>query len=102
MKAYGIFAGGGVKGAALAGALEASKRKNIEFLGYGGASAGAIIAYLAALGYDGNEIYLKMIRQPFKKMLFEDEGERFFLLKSRLATYQSSQSSSRKYLNVLS
>ena len=85
MKAYGIFAGGGVKGAALAGALEASKRKNIEFLGYGGASAGAIIAYLAALGYDGNEIYLKMIRQPFKKMLFEDEGERFFLLKKSIS-----------------
>lgn len=81
MKAYGIFAGGGVKGVALAGALAAANRKQIKFLGYGGASAGAIIAYLAAIGLKGDEIYLKMIRQPFKEMIFEDQGKRFFSLK---------------------
>lgn len=84
MRAYGIFAGGGVKGAALAGALEAAQREKINFLGYGGASAGAIIAYLATIGYGGNEIYIKMIRSPFKDMLFEDKGEKLFQLKSVL------------------
>ncbi|MDP2488055.1 patatin-like phospholipase family protein [Vibrio splendidus] len=89
MKAYGIFAGGGVKGAALAGALEAAQREKIDFLGYGGASAGAIIAYLAAIGYDGREIYLKMIRSPFKDMLFEDKGEKLFLLKKSANSFSS-------------
>lgn len=85
MKAYGIFAGGGVKGAALAGALEAAQKEKIDFLGYGGASAGAIIAYLAAIGYGGREIYIKMIRSPFKDMLFEDNGEKLFLLKNSIS-----------------
>ncbi|EJS4057352.1 hypothetical protein BBM86_11745 [Vibrio parahaemolyticus] len=89
MKAYGIFAGGGVKGAALAGALEAAQREKINFLGYGGASAGAIIAYLSAIGYSGREIYIKMIRSPFKDMLFEDKGEKLFLLKKSVSSLSS-------------
>lgn len=89
MKAYGIFAGGGVKGAALAGALQAAQRENINFLGFGGASAGAIIAYLATIGYSGEEIYLKMIRSPFKDMLFEDKGEKLFLLKQSINDFSS-------------
>lgn len=87
MKAYGIFAGGGVKGAALAGALEAAQREKINFLGFGGASAGAIIAYLATIGYTGEEIYIKMIRSPFKDMLFEDKGEKLFLLKESISGF---------------
>lgn len=52
MKAYAILDGGGVKGAALAGALAAAEHNGIEFAGFGGTSAGAIVALLACVGYD--------------------------------------------------
>ena len=55
MKAYAILDGGGVKGAALAGCLKAAEEQKIQFLGYGGTSAGSIIAFLAAVGYTGEE-----------------------------------------------
>jgi NTE family protein len=56
MKAYGIFDGGGVKGAALAGCLAAAKDHDVDFIGYGGTSASSIVACLAAVGYKGAEI----------------------------------------------
>ena len=56
MKAYAIFDGGGVKGAALAGCLQAAEDRGIEFVGYGGTSAGAIIALLACAGFKGREL----------------------------------------------
>ena len=56
MKAYAVFDGGGVKGAALAGALTAAEQEKIEFQGYGGTSAGSIVALLASIGYTGKEI----------------------------------------------
>src|SRR5689334_12234274 len=56
MKAYAILAGGGVKGIALAGCLAAAEDKGIEFAGYGGTSAGSIVALLGAVGYTGSEI----------------------------------------------
>lgn len=43
INAYAVFDGGGVKGIAFAGALKAVRNSNIEFVGYAGASAGAII-----------------------------------------------------------
>ena len=48
MKRYAILAGGGVKGVALAGCLAASQEKGIRFEGYGGTSAGSIVALLAS------------------------------------------------------
>lgn len=56
VRAYAIFDGGGVKGAALAGALKAAENSDIEFVGFGGTSAGSIIALLASVGYTGEEI----------------------------------------------
>ena len=56
MKAYAVFDGGGVKGAALAGALKAAQTNGIEFVGYGGSSAGSIVALLATVGYTGDEL----------------------------------------------
>lgn len=56
MQAYAIFDGGGVKGAALAGCLKAAQDSRIEFVGYGGTSAGSIVALLAAVGYTGDEL----------------------------------------------
>lgn len=56
MKAYGIFAGGGVKGAAFAGCLKAAEDHQITFLGYGGTSAGSIVSLLACVGYTPDEL----------------------------------------------
>src|SRR5437879_540072 len=56
MQAYAILDGGGVKGAALAGCLEAARDFGVEFVGYGGTSAGSIVALLAAVGYAGDEL----------------------------------------------
>jgi len=81
MKAYGVFAGGGVKGVALAGALSAANKNEINFVGYGGASAGAIIAYLSAIGYSGEKIYHKMLEYILQQMLFDDEGAELIELK---------------------
>jgi NTE family protein len=56
MQAYAIFDGGGVKGVALAGALKAAQDSRIEFVGFGGTSAGSIVALLATVGYTGEEL----------------------------------------------
>ncbi|MDQ2921589.1 MAG: patatin-like phospholipase family protein [Acidobacteriota bacterium] len=56
MRAYAILDGGGVKGAALAGCLAAAEEKGIEFAGYGGTSAGSIVALLACLGLSGAQL----------------------------------------------
>ena len=50
MQAYAVFDGGGVKGAALAGCLKAAQESKIEFVGFGGSSAGSIVALLATAG----------------------------------------------------
>ena len=74
MKAYAILAGGGVKGVALAGCLAAAEDKGIEFDGYGGTSAGSIVALLGAVGYTGLQIRDLMHEQSFATFL--DDGGR--------------------------
>lgn len=56
MKAYAVMDGGGAKGAALAGCLLAAEEAGIRFVGYGGTSAGSIVALLACVGYSGAEL----------------------------------------------
>src|SRR5581483_3887998 len=56
MEAYAVLAGGGIKGAALAGCLSAAQSLNIKFIGYAGSSAGAMVGLLATAGYSGDEI----------------------------------------------
>jgi NTE family protein len=56
MQAYAVMDGGGVKGAALAGCLRAADDARIEFIGFGGTSAGSIVALLACVGYSGHEL----------------------------------------------
>ncbi|MEA3034157.1 MAG: hypothetical protein QOH86_2173 [Sphingomonadales bacterium] len=63
MDAYGIFDGGGVKGAALAGCLKGAQEAGVNFVGYGGTSAGSIVALLASVGYSANELEDIMCRQ---------------------------------------
>lgn len=74
MKRYAILAGGGVKGVALAGCLAASQEKGIKFEGYGGTSAGSIVALLASVGYTGSEIRDLMAAKSFTTFL-DDEGK---------------------------
>jgi NTE family protein len=51
--ADGVFEGGGVKGIAFVGALEAAQEKGIQrWVNVAGTSAGAIIASLIAVGYE--------------------------------------------------
>ncbi|EOD78082.1 hypothetical protein D515_03205 [Grimontia indica] len=69
IESYAVFEGGGVKGAAFAGALKAAEESRIKFVGYGGASAGAIVAFLAALGFNSDEIKERMSNLDFIKLL---------------------------------
>jgi len=72
MRAYAVFAGGGVKGAALAGALAAAQNWGFDFRGYGGTSAGSIIATLGAVGFTGKKIGELLVDKEFAEFL--DDG----------------------------
>ncbi len=52
---YGVFEGGGAKGIALVGALAYAQSRGIAFRGFAGTSAGAIVASLAAAGYQASD-----------------------------------------------
>lgn len=82
MQAYAILDGGGVKGAALAGCLQAADDWDIEFLGYGGTSAGSIVALLAAVGYSAAEMKHIMVKEIAFTELLDDNGEDLLALKS--------------------
>jgi NTE family protein len=53
---FGIFEGGGAKGIAHLGALEAAEKNGLEFIGVAGASAGAFVAALIAAGYRAHDL----------------------------------------------
>lgn len=69
MDAYAVLKGGGVKGAAFAGGLAAAEKHGIKFAGYGGASAGSIVAFFAALGYSGEELLKIMQEISFQSLV---------------------------------
>ncbi len=75
MKAYAILAGGGVKGAALVGGLMAAEKYGIEFEGYGGASAGSVVALLASLGYSVEEMKDIILDTDFAQFLDDRSGK---------------------------
>lgn len=52
----GVFSGGGIKGLALIGALQAIEEKGLHFKRVAGTSAGSIAAAFIAAGYRSNEI----------------------------------------------
>jgi NTE family protein len=54
---FAIFEGGGAKGIAHVGAYAAANDLKFEFIGVAGASAGAIVAALIAVGFKPNEIF---------------------------------------------
>lgn len=75
MKAYAVLSGGGVKGAALAGCLAGSEDQGIEFVGYGGTSAGALVSTLACVGYEGSRIGQLMMDRLHPRRFLDDSGE---------------------------
>lgn len=75
LRAYIVFAGGGIKGAAHAGCLAAAQDANIDLVGFGGTSAGSIVALLGTVGYTGHEIGRLMIEKDFSSFL-DDKGVR--------------------------
>ena len=56
-RCYCIFEGGGAKGIAHIGALRALEDAKLDFAGFAGTSAGAIVAALAAAGYSSREMF---------------------------------------------
>jgi NTE family protein len=71
--ADGVFEGGGVKGIAFVGALEAAGRAGIErWVNVAGTSAGAIIASLLAVGYEPRQ--LRTILEGTDYATFADYG----------------------------
>jgi NTE family protein len=86
MRAFAILDGGGVKGAALAGALKAAEDRQIQFAGYGGTSAGSIVALLACAGYTGAELEEKFVDElDFASLLDDGDGKRLIAAKERLS-----------------
>jgi NTE family protein len=75
VKAYAVLAGGGIKGAALVGGLSAAADFGIEFVGYGGVSAGSIIALLASLGYSPEELYRTIVETDFNTFFDDGSGK---------------------------
>jgi NTE family protein len=76
-EAFGIFEGGGAKGVALVGALKAIEDAGIELVGWGGTSAGAIVAALAAAGWGADALRELMLNQDFTKFLDQPPGRSF-------------------------
>jgi len=66
-----------VKGAALAGCLQSAIENQIDIQGYGGTSAGAIVALLANVGYSGTEIHELLASEIHPLQLLENEGADF-------------------------
>lgn len=76
MEIDGVFSGGGVKGIAIIGALQAIEKKGFTFKRVAGTSAGSIIAALVAAGYRSEEIFKMM--DEINLMDFLDARKTFF------------------------
>lgn len=57
LPAYGIFEGGGAKGLAHIAGAAAAERNGLQFIGVAGASAGALVATLLAVGFKASELF---------------------------------------------
>ncbi|MFZ7946556.1 MULTISPECIES: patatin-like phospholipase family protein [Bacillaceae] len=68
MKADAVFEGGGVRGIAFIGAVQAMEEEDVEWQRLAGTSAGAVIAALLASGYKSDEIRNRMSEIDFLKL----------------------------------
>lgn len=67
MKADAVFEGGGVRGIAFIGAIQAMEEENVEWERLAGTSAGAVIAALLASGYKSYEIRDQLREMDYSK-----------------------------------
>lgn len=79
-----------MRGAALAGAMHVAQRNGVRFIGYGGTSAGAIIALLACVGYTGEEIGNLLIEKEFSEFI-ADGGKALEEAKKKLTNLTEKQ-----------
>jgi NTE family protein len=63
---FGVFSGGGVKAAAFLGAIREAE-KHVKFVGWGGTSAGSIVAALLACGYTQEELTSQLYTAPYSE-----------------------------------
>src|SRR5215467_2268658 len=96
LQAYAIFGGGGVRGVGFAGALDAAEQLGIEFIGFGGVSAGSIIALLAAAGYSGQQVCDELMKDEVLVQLLDDNGAGLVRLQDLLVNIQCARSSAVK------
>ncbi len=75
-----VFAGGGVKGSILGGCFAACEEAGVTPIGFGGTSAGSIVALLASVGYSGNELRKILTETSFLEFL-DDDGIKLQRLK---------------------
>lgn len=74
-RVYCVFEGAGARGLAHIGALKAIfENKGIDIVGYAGTSAGAIVAALAASGYEPTEIYSPETQDSILKKVDRDSS----------------------------
>lgn len=66
---WGVFEGGGVRGSAFAGALQAAEEASITFARVAGTSAGSIVAALVAAGADADWIVGRLNEKNFRDFL---------------------------------
>ncbi|HXQ74655.1 MAG TPA: patatin-like phospholipase family protein, partial [Pyrinomonadaceae bacterium] len=65
MKAFGVFEGGGAKGYAHVGALQAIEGRGIHLKAVAGSSVGAVIALLIAAGFSADELINKIAQDDW-------------------------------------
>jgi NTE family protein len=68
LKADAVFEGGGVRGIAFIGAIQAMEEEKVEWERLAGTSAGAVIASLLACGYKSYEIRDRLIELDYSKL----------------------------------
>ena len=68
MKADAVFEGGGARGIAFVGAIQAMEEEKVEWQRIAGTSAGAVIAALLASGYKSYEIRKHLSELDFSKL----------------------------------
>jgi NTE family protein len=81
-----VFAGGGVKGAVLGGCFHACDDAKVTAVGFGGTSAGSIVALLASVGYSGRELETLLTETSFLDFL-DDGGDKLSALKQDFAQF---------------
>ncbi len=69
MNLNAVFEGGGVKGIALAGAIQSAEQLGFTFNKVAGTSSGAIVAAMLAAGYTAEELKQLILDMPFSKLV---------------------------------